>query len=314
MAHSLELQLEELYASLESPPGPNRCGSCRLCCTAPGLSRQNVTDLELSLLEMRYGQASAERFAVYARRQRDESGAFVYEVCPNWAEDGCQVYSHRPFSCRVFGHFRPAQTRLPDGCVYEGKDREFPAAEYYRVVPGARRLRQLSRDFQLRRATAIPGPSPASQAGVGLDFEDCWDEALDQIGRGELPTLPAESADEPLFASYIRALVEGEAGQHAEALRHYRRVLQACPQRSDLMTFAGLHAFQLGQIPEAEELWLGSLHLNPRNPMTHSFLGYLYFHGREWQLAADFFGAAMELEPDQPIHRQRREDALRRVK
>ena len=148
---------------------------------------------------------------------------------------------------------------------------------------------------------------------MGLNLEDPWDRALEQIGRGELPALPAESEGESLFAAYVRALVAGEGGQHEEALGHYLRLVQECPERHDLMTFAGFHAFQIGRLEQAEGLWLQSLRLFAGNPLTFSFLGYLYSHRQQWQMAADFFGAAAELEPEQLLHGQRRDQALGKI-
>jgi uncharacterized protein HemY len=124
--------------------------------------------------------------------------------------------------------------------------------------------------------------------------------------------LPTELEHEPVFASYVRALVAGELQLHGEALGYYRKVLLHCPARSDLMTFAGFHAFQLAD-PAAESLWLESLALNASNPLTHSFLGYFYLQQGEWQLAADFFGAAAELQPEQVSHATRRQQALARI-
>lgn len=309
MERSLEQKLIDLYQTLEGPPGENHCGSCRTCCTAAGLSRQNVTDLELSVL----GEA-ADDFARYAARDRDEQGNYLFAECPNLGPQGCLVYEHRPFSCRVFGHYRASGTRLPLECVYLGKDREFPAPDYYRVVPGALRLRELSRDFQLRRVPSGTSAATAGDsAGVGLNLEDPWDSALERIGRGELPDLPPESESESLFASYVRALAAGERGDHRQALHHYQQVLDECPQRHDLMTFAGFHAFQLGLMDQAESFWLQSLRIFSGNPLTFSFLGYLYSHRQIWDMAADFFGAAHELEPSQPLHLQRREEALAKI-
>jgi len=265
-----------------------------------------VTDLELSVL----GEAGPD-FARYAARERSESGEFVFPICPNLQPEGCIVYALRPFSCRVFGHYRASGTSLPLECVYLNRDQEFAAPDYYQAVPGALQLRELSRDFQLRRVPS--GQAAGDAGGVGLNLQDPWDRALDQVGRGEMPSLPVETKGESLFAAYVRALVAGEQGEHAQALRYYLRVLEACPDRHDLMTFAGFHAFQLNHLEQAEGLWLQSLRLFTGNPLTFSFLGYLYSHLQRWQMAADFFGTASELEPSQPVHLQRREQALERV-
>lgn len=306
METSLEEQLLELYRELELPRGENHCGSCRTCCTAAGLSTQKVTGLELAVL----GDGASD-FARYAARERREDGSYLFPECPNLGSAGCRVYERRPFSCRVFGHYRPQATTLPPECVFLHKDIEFPTSQYYEVVPGARRLRELSRDYQLRQ---VPTATTASNsAEVGLNLEDPWDRALAQVLKGELPDLPAEAEGESLFSCYVRALVAGERGQHQLALRLYSRLVSACPARYDLMTFAGFHAFQAGQMDEAEDYWLQSLRLCSQNPLTFSFLGYLFLHRQQWQLAADFFGAALELEPAQPIHAQRRDEALARI-
>ena len=304
MDTSLEQKLLELYQELEAPAAENRCGSCRTCCTGAGLSKQNVTDLELAVL----GEAGPD-FARYAARERKADGSYVFPECPNLGPEGCRAYERRPFSCRVFGQYRASGTTLPLECVYLGRDREFPAPEYYRLVPGALRLRELSRDFQLRRVpSGVAGDGKC--AGIGLNLDDHWDRALEQVARGEIPALPEEFEGESLFSSYVRALVAGEQDNHRDALRFYLRIASQCPERHDLLTFAGFHAFQLGLLEQAESLWLQSLRLFSGNPLTFSFLGYLYSHHQNWQMAADFFGAACELEPGQPLHQRRRDQAL----
>lgn len=307
-------QLELLFDCSTPPPvDSNPCGSCTLCCTASGLTRQNVTQLEIALLRRHYGREKSEEFARYAAREKNPDGNHLYEVCPNLGETGCQVYPHRPFSCRVFGFYRERDTRLPEVCVYRGADKEFVSSEYYRVVPGALRLRQLSRDYQMLGAQPCPLQFQGSAAGVGLNLQDPFDQALQWVTEGRaqeaLSVLPTVEEAEPVFASYVRALVAGELQLHGEALAHYQKVLLHCPGRSDLMTFAGFHAFQLAD-PTAESLWLQSLALNPSNPLTHSFLGYFYLQQQQWQRAADFFGAAAELQPEQASHAARRQQAL----
>lgn len=309
-------QLELLFGQLASgSANANACGSCTLCCSAGGLSRQNVTQLEIALLRRHYGEPKSQDFSRFAARQRNPDGTYAFEVCPNLGKNGCEVYPHRPFSCRVFGFYRERQTRLPEVCVYRGQDQEFSEPEYYDVVPGALRLRQLSRDYQMQAGQLGQPQGSAAVQGVGLNLQDPFDQALQWVTEGRAQEarnlLPAELESEPVFASYVRALVAGELQLHGEALVYYQKVLHHCPGRDDLMTFAGFHAFQLAD-PTAEKLWLQSLTLNPSNPLTHSFLGYFYLQQQEWQLAADFFGAAAELQPEQVSHAARREQALLR--
>jgi Flp pilus assembly protein TadD len=144
-------------------------------------------------------------------------------------------------------------------------------------------------------------------------MEDPWDVALEAITAGQFPALPAASPEEPLFATYVRALWSSAQNLHPQALSHYLRLTEFCPERADFRTFAGFHAFQLGQLDMAEQLWLESLQFDAQQPTAFAFLGYLATHRQDWQAAADFFGAAAQLEPDQPLHLQRRQQALQQL-
>ena len=302
-------KLADLYADLQSPPGPNRCGSCNLCCTARGLSHQRVTDLEIAYLEYHHG--SQDDFRRYITREEPDR----YPVCPHLSAEGCQVYAHRPFSCRIFGHYRLETTQLPSECVYQGKERVFPRQSYYTDVPGAGELRSLSRDFGLRSPHRQGANSEAGgeETQVGLNLDDPWDRALDALTRQQSCELPPEKADEGTFAVYVRAVKASAEGDHQAAYRHYCKLAQDCPLRADFKTFAGFHAFQLGQLGEAEMFWLHSLQQDPLQPMAFAFLGYLASHRQEWQMAADFFAAAAQLEPEQPLHQQRWQQALQKM-
>ena len=327
--------LEGLYDRLANVdparPRTNACGTCRTCCTARGVDRQVVTELELGLLARHYGPERAQDFRRFANRERGPDGQFTFDPCPNLGPAGCSVYAHRPFSCRVFGHYRLEHTRLPDECHFRGSERSLPHQDYYRSVPGAEDLRVLSRDYQMLRAHApdppasdvpggagrLPPDPPASDvpggAGVvGLNLDDPLDRALADLSRGEEVEVAPPGPDAPLFAHYVRALWAGQHERHEEAVERYQWVLDHCPERYDLKAFLGFHAFQLGRFELAEQAWLESL-AGAVQPLTLAFLGYLYQHRGEWQLAADFFGAAAELEPEQPLHRQRQQQSLQRL-
>ena len=308
--------LERLYLSLEPPsPRPNACGTCRTCCTARGVDRQVVTELELGLLARHYGPERAQDFRRFASRERRPDGQFTFDPCPNLGPEGCSVYPHRPFSCRVFGHYRLEHTRLPDECHFRGSERSLPHQDYYRSFPGAEDLRVLSRDYQMLRPNLPPDPAASHDPGggaVGLNLEDPLDRALAALSRGEEVEVAPPGPDAPLFAHYVRALWAGQHEHHEEALQRYQWVLDHCPERYDLKAFLGFHAFQIGRFELAEQAWLESL-AGAVQPLTLAFLGYLYQHRGEWQQAADFFGAAAELEPEQPLHRQRQQQALQRV-
>lgn len=265
-----------------------------------------MTALELGLLESATSPQRAADFDRYARRQ----GA---DVCPYLEDAGCSVYAVRPFSCRTFGHHLIDGTTLPDGCVFDGHARRVAVGDYFRQVPGAERLRDLSRDFQMLHAPAGPGAITEDASGDAASWgeRDGWDEALRCIAAADLEgaarALPGPAIG--VFSSYVRGLLLSELGLHEQALESFNAVLLECPQRPDLRALCGFHRFQLGDSAGAEADWLEAVRQDPERPLPWSFLGYLALGRQEWQWAVTCFGAAERLEPEQPLHGQRRRQA-----
>ena len=306
-------QLEKLYRELTPPPAKNACGECKMCCTAAGVNVQRVTDLELALLERHYGAETRGNFQIYAKRVRNAEG-YLFEVCPNY-RGGCQVYEHRPFSCRVFGHYKPAQSRLPEGCVFIGSEREFAREDYYEAVPGARELRRLSREFHM--FTGNPAQTPAAESReapeslvfAGLHKGDVYDRVLSLMAENRIPEawnlIALAPPEDLLFRHYLEASLAGMLDLHPQAYAAYRRLLESVSERADLWSFAGFHAFATGRFAEAEECLGKALELDDAQALAHGFTGYLRLQQGDLQAAAAAFARAAELEPENPVYRQR---------
>lgn len=311
-------QLEDLYRELAPPPAANSCGQCKKCCTAVGVSVQSVTDLELALLERHYGAETRRNFQLYAERARD-AGGFVFDVCPNYRL-GCQVYEHRPFSCRVFGHYRPAQSRLPEDCVFIGHETEFARQDYYQAVPGAGALRRLSREYQLFSGNSVPAPVVVSESEPetaiesghvfgGLHKGDVYDQALALMSENRIPEawnlIQQAPPEDLLFRHYLEASLAGMLDLHPQAYAAYRRLLASVSERADLWSFAGFHAFAIGRFDEAQECLSRALELDDNQVLAHAFTGYLRMQQGDLAGAISSFTRAAELEPENPVYRQR---------
>ena len=123
----LFVELERFYArfadvvsGLQKPEGS--CAGCGRCCVGPPLY-MTCSDLEYEHLLRGYGThrlpvAPAVHFESLTRERPDPRRVFRKWACPFYSDaDGCTVYLHRPFACRVFGPL--AQVPIWwDFCVY----------------------------------------------------------------------------------------------------------------------------------------------------------------------------------------------------
>lgn len=285
------MTLDTLYTALERqlpPTDGNPCGQCRACCTGSGLTAQHVLEVEHLALAARFGEAASRAFREYAERRRDAHGALLHEICPFYddARRGCSIYAHRPFSCRVFGHFRMRGTRLPDDCVFEPTVREVNAAGYFREVPLARNLRALQREHDLRT------PAPAAGSGESasevlrrvretLDPDDPFDLALAaQIeGRHEealriLQEAQAERSDDPHLLLSLGNVLDA-LGRTPEAIGAYNRVLSIDPSYQRAWTHLGFSRLELGDAPGARDAFDHAVSIAPTDAVARGFLGWL---------------------------------------
>ena len=271
-------KLETLYQDLEVQLGPaegNPCGSCRACCTRKGISQHSVTVLELELIRERVGPAKLEDFLQFLRRDGE------LELCPYFDESlwGCGIYPNRPFSCRVFGHHRREDTRLPEVCVFSGQEAVFGVGEYLERVPRARDLKELSRAFwpyQRQYFGQVEGgvgeaSSSLKTEGDALDQalafmnEDRYDEALRTFEESDLPSTP--------YVLFCLSLVFEALERHSDARLALNVALEQAPECVPLWFRLGCNLTSLGDRDAAKEAFTKTVRLDPDHALGHAFLG-----------------------------------------
>lgn len=321
--------LQEVFAFLDSSlpglPGPegNPCGSCRACCTARGLTSHAVSDLELDFLADRVGEEGARAFASYAARERGPDGQVLHEVCPFHDGTGCSVHPHRPYACRAFGPYRIAGTRFPEGCVFEGHEREFAFAAYFDTVPGSRELHRLKRDYAFLRR---PGPVRAAPASGGrtlgeadlayLDPDDPLDQATRALvaGQPEVALAEARRALEVLGGTPSVLYTLGTAFEinhrPVEALLVFREAVGLVPGCADFHYHVGYNLVQSRDFAAGFQALARAVELNPEHALALGFMGYVLLMDRRVEEALPYLRRALEVDPENGFFRARLEEAV----
>ncbi len=307
MSQDLLLQLERLYAEQQLPPVQgNPCQSCFACCTATGHLTHRISELELAYVAWKVSPEAAEELSRYATRERDEEGRLRFEQCPHY-QGGCRIYAHRPFSCRVFGHFRERGTELPGGCTFQGRETEFARQDYYRVVPGARELRPLLREFSLlARPRTEQAAGPAREAPLDwLDQGDPVDRALGHLAGGHydqaLSELLGQLERQPEGSGFVwhtLGLVYGLLDRPALAVEAFRRAVALMPGQADCLTQLGTSLMLNGSLREGMTHLARVAELDPGQATAPGMLGYGHLLLEEWDQAAAHLTRALELEPE----------------
>jgi tetratricopeptide (TPR) repeat protein len=309
-------QLEELYRKLQDalPAAKgNPCGRCRECCTGSGLTAHNVTGLELDHIAARVGTDRLDVFLSFLARDGQ------VDLCPYFDEQiwGCGIYAHRPYSCRVFGHYRSDSTALPSVCVFAGQETIFGQTGYYTTVPLAQELRDLVRaywpfrahPFELASAPAVSWSAPLAHAG------DALDRALLLMGQGKLQEalLEFEAADLPStpYVLYCLSLVFEGLGRFDDASAALRVAKDDAPECVPLWFRLGCNLFAAGRRSEAEEAFLRTLALDSEHALAEGFLGGYYLSLGRKSLAVEHLRKAYLLEPSMPSFARLLEQAER---
>lgn len=296
-------RLERLYAEQQLPTSShNACGSCFTCCTARGLTRHAVSELELAYLADRVNPAAADAMRSYVRRERNEAGELRYPVCPHYQE-GCTVYPHRPFSCRVFGHFREQGSRLPEGCLLSGSEREFPRGGALSSVPGSSELRELVRELSLyepaasQAGTVEPGDphDPLDRALVHVAARR-WPEALKELSQG---------VRESAFALQTLGLVQSSLGDLPAAVRAYARACELAPDSLECLCQLGSTRLFAGEFARGVQDLEAVVARSPEHAAALSMLGSCYTLASDHAGAAHYYERAVRAAPDQPELRLR---------
>ncbi len=281
LLHQLEALFENLESQLDSSEG-NPCGSCQECCTTRGASVHHVQAIEFDLLETRVGPEKVEQFRAFAARRGHQ------EVCPYYHQ-GCTVYAHRPYACRVFGHYRRVDTPLPEVCVFRGQERIFGVEDYPREMPLLEELARLNRAYWAYR---LPRPELAHSEKPGLAV-----------------TTPPPEQEETPYGFYCRSLAEEEAGRPDLACQAITRALEMAPESSDLWHRLGCILFALGERQAAEQALERTVALWAGHARAWAMLGmFALLSGRPAQ-AVERFERALALGYQDPIVERRLEEA-----
>ncbi len=295
-------ELERLYAEQQLPPATgNPCGSCFACCTALNQFQHRVSDLELAYVAWKVGAEAADRLSRYVSRARDEHGALEFERCPHY-HDGCTIYPHRPFSCRVFGHYREQGTTLPDGCTFAGHEVEFVRDSYYEVVPKARTLRPLLREFSLlaRQAPGAGSGGPPEADLSWLDAGDPVDQALERLAANDYAGALEHLKQAPQSSSFVQhtlGLVYGLLDRHALAVEAFRKAVEALPGHVECLSQLGSSLMLTGQLTEGCSVLRRVVELEPTHATARGLLGYACILQQDWEAAERELAVALELDP-----------------
>ncbi|MCA9780151.1 MAG: tetratricopeptide repeat protein, partial [Candidatus Eremiobacteraeota bacterium] len=320
MKSSLQ-KLTEIYRELnETLPRSigNPCGSCRECCTAGGVDRHSVTELELDLIAETHGPVVTDQFRRFASRERDLEGKHRWVLCPFYDEDarGCGIYDLRPFSCRVFGHFQVVGTDLPSVCTFRGKAKLVGGRENFVEVPLAGQLRDASRHYWPLRKGHPVRERPANETTAPnhpslLSDLDSVDRAFLAQDRGDHETAAKELANDlqgsehqPYLLFHLaQSLMALE--RYPEALERYEQALEQAPQSWELTYARAVALYQLERHQEAFRGFVQTIELNPEHALAWAFLGYMTLSDGLLKQSAVFFDNALNIDPENVVFRLR---------
>lgn len=298
-------QLTDLYKRLEGelrPQPGNPCGDCHVCCTGDGLSQHNVTALELDYLEEHVGQERIDDFRRFLKRDGEIS------LCPYY-EGGCTVYTARPYSCRVFGHYRRQDTKFPEVCVFRGQEHIFQVGQYREVVPESEELIELSRYYWAHRRQRDALEDSEHQA-AGL--EDHLGRALESLQAGDLAGALAEmdheDSEDP-FTLYSKSLILEEAGRPDLACTVLEKALAQAPESPDLWHRLGCSLFALGDRDASERAFHRVVEYHPEHGQAWGLLGMHKMLKGNFQSATECLEKAVDLLPGQQVFLTRLEQA-----
>ena len=320
MISSLQ-KLTEIYRELDEtlPRSIGKpCGSCRECCTAGGVDRHSVTELELDLIAETHGPVATDQFRRFANRERDLEGKHRWVLCPFYDEDarGCGIYDLRPFSCRVFGHFQVVGTDLPSVCTFRGKAKLVGGREHFVEVPLAGQLRDASRFYWPSRKGHPVREEPSGESTAPnypslLSESDTVDRAFLAQSRGDHQTAVEELANSLQGSEYQPYLLFHLAQslmileRYAEASERYEEALQKAPQSWELTYAQAVALYQLGRHQESFRGFVQTIELNPEHALAWAFLGYMTLSDGLLKQSAVFFDNALSIDPENVIFRLR---------
>lgn len=291
-------KLESLYSDLQQKlpkAGSNPCGTCYHCCTTSELTEHRVTSLELDFIEDRVGSERIEDFKKFLGRKKGLT-------CPYY-DQGCSVYEVRPYSCRLFGHFRREDTPLPQVCVFRGQEQIFGVQEAQERLPLSEELTRMSRDYWAYRVQRSDNFPVYQAAGLQPDLASAFD--LLEEGRYEEAVAVAvdHQAQDP-FSLYCKSFVCEMAGELELAQELALTALKQAPDCPDLWSRLGAVQITLQRYDLARTSLERCVLLNPADADGWGLLGMLNLKAEQPAQARECLERAVALQPHNPVYQQ----------
>lgn len=257
-----------------------------------------MTALELDFLRTRLPPEQVTQFRHFLKR--DGTGG----VCPFFDEElwGCGIYEIRPFSCRVFGHFREEGTTLPPVCVFRGQEEIFRSGHYYETVPEGVNLRELGRDYwPYQKSEDFIFSETVQEHGPGVREEDPLGYALFVQSQGRpleaLQFLADRDVEETPFALYCVALMLEEIGSFERAAQALEQALAEAPHCVPLHFRLACNELSLGNSEKACAHLKATLSLKSTHSPALGMLGAHCLLNEEFASAVQYLTQAVGLEP-----------------
>ncbi len=113
---------------------------------------------------------------------------------------------------------------------------------------------------------------------------------------------PAAHANWPggTRGALVEAMLAYKAGEYLDAVRIYRKILDAEPRNKEALHHFGMALYQLGRREDAKQLITASLHVDERQADAHLNLARIHFNEARYALAFDSIARARRIAGDGP--------------
>ncbi len=101
-------------------------------------------------------------------------------------------------------------------------------------------------------------------------------------------------------AALVEAMLAYKAGEYLDAIRIYRKILDAEPRNKEALHHFGMALYQLDRRDDAKQLIAASLHVDERQADAHLNLARIHFNEAEYALAFDCIARARRIAGDTP--------------
>jgi tetratricopeptide (TPR) repeat protein len=107
-------------------------------------------------------------------------------------------------------------------------------------------------------------------------------------GPDALPAAIVKGANEA-YTQNIKGLDALDKNDYATALACFRKAMEIVPNYLDAENNVGVTYFRKGTVAEAEKIWLGLIHREPKYALSYYNMGILLYHDKDIEGAIDWF-------------------------